>query len=126
RLRDAAGGPLESSLTEFYAGGWRTFGPTAGGEAHKELLPASYTFALTYLGQRNTKVQDIATNPEVLFETAEVVSSSATCNGVYSAGWRTFSQGMQLLPATYTFRFSSGTPTQQAIAIVAGAVNAIR
>ncbi len=126
RLRDANGDPLDTGTTEFYAGGWRSFGATSGGEVHKELLPASYTFALTYLGQRNTRVQDIGANPEVLFQTGAVESSSATCNGVYSGGWRTFTQGMQLLPATYSFRFSSGTPPQEAFAITAATTTPIR
>ncbi|MEO7794825.1 MAG: hypothetical protein ABIV06_08635, partial [Thermoanaerobaculia bacterium] len=126
RLRDSAGGPLESSLTEFYAGGWRTFGPTAGGEVHKELLPASYTFALTFLGQRNTKVQDVGTSPAVVFQTGAVVSASATCNAFYAGGWRIFTQGMQILPAAYSFRFTTGTPAQQTFAIAAATTNPIR
>ena len=126
RLQSSTGGALDTGTTEFYAGGWRAFGSTVGGEVHKELLPAPYTFALTYLGQRNTKVQDIATSPDVLFQTGAVVSASATCNGFYAGGWRTFTQGMQLLPATYTFRFTSGTPAQQAFAITAATTTAIR
>jgi hypothetical protein len=48
-----------------------------------------------------------------------VHSDSATCTQYYAGGWRTFTQDMQLLPATYTFHFSDGTP-DKAQAVIAG------
>ncbi|MEO8197608.1 MAG: FG-GAP-like repeat-containing protein, partial [Thermoanaerobaculia bacterium] len=118
RFRDSAGGILDATSTEFYAGGWRSFGATVGGEAHKELLPGSYTFALTHLGQRNTKVQDVAANPAVLFETHDIaIGLRDSLGGIlessltefYAGGWRTFGATSggevhkELLPASYTF-----------------------
>ena len=126
RLRDSAGNPLDPGVADYYAGGWKAFGSTASGEVHRELLPTTYTFAMSYAGARAQKAQNVATDPLVVFETGSVVSGSGTCSSYYAAGWRTFTAGMQLLPMTYTFGFSSGTPTQQSFAIQAGMENLIR
>ena len=77
-----------------------------------ELLSASYTFRVSYGGATLTKQQDIATAPVVTFQTVPVHSDSGTCTQYYAAGWKPFTQDMQLLPGAYTFRFSDGTPAQ--------------
>lgn len=99
---------------------------TSGGETRKELLPASYTFAMTYAGGRVQKVQDVAVNPVVGFRTGAVLSDSATCSSFYATGWRPFTQGIELLPGTYSFRFTTGTPAQQQFTIAAATENHIR
>ncbi len=126
RLVDVAGLPLDGGVAEYYAGGWKPFGTAAGGAVHRELLGASYPFALSYGGARVQKTQDVTLDPTVTFQTGTVLSDSGTCTSYYAGGWRAFSSGMQLLPATYPFRFSVGTPSQQAFAVTAGTENHIR
>lgn len=125
-LRDASGNPLDTGAADYYAGGWKPFGTTVGGAVHRELLPGTYTLRIGFAGASVQKSQDVGVQPEVAFQTGAVVSDSGTCNGVYAAGWRTFEQGMQLLPGSYTFRFTSGTPTQESFATAAGIENHIR
>lgn len=49
QLKDAQGAPVDGGIAKVYAGGsWRTIGTTSGGEVRKELLPATYTFGMTY------------------------------------------------------------------------------
>ncbi|SDD50870.1 F5/8 type C domain-containing protein [Paenibacillus sp. UNCCL117] len=62
------GYPLSGGEVSYYAGGWKTFGSIAAGEVGKQLLPGSYTFALTYEGKIMEKVSDIAANPTVSFQ----------------------------------------------------------
>ncbi|TYP76631.1 heparinase II/III-like protein [Paenibacillus methanolicus] len=68
QLKNSQNQPLDGGAASYYADGWRTFGTTAGGQASKELLPGSYTFAMTYEGKITEKVSDIAANPTVLFQ----------------------------------------------------------
>ncbi|MBV6412814.1 MAG: hypothetical protein IT479_13845 [Xanthomonadales bacterium] len=126
RLTDHLGQPLDIGGVHYYAGGWRVFGDTSAGEVARELLPAIYTFRMSYAGASVQKAQNVASQAEVGFQTGAVVSASGSCDGYYAGGWRTFSQGMQLLPGSYTFRFSSGSPTQESLAVSAGIENAIR
>jgi|GEM_PF-4923920 len=126
QVKDSAGNALDTGTADYYASGWRPFGMTSGGETRKELLPASYTFAMTYAGGRVQKVQDVAVNPVVGFRTGAVLSDSATCSSFYATGWRPFTQGIELLPGTYSFRFTTGTPAQQQFTIAAATENHIR
>ena len=81
---------------------------------------------IAFGGATVQKNQDVGANPAVVFQTGAVISDSATCTSVYASGWKPFAQGMQLLPASYAFRFSSGTPTQESFTTTAGVDNHIR
>lgn len=125
-LRGSTGLPLDGGVAEYYAGSWRPFGTTAGGESRKELLPASYTFAVKWAGGRVQLAQNVSSAPIVAFQTGAVLSDSGTCTSYYATSWSPFSQGIELLPGAYPFKFSSGAPSQQSFAIAAGVENHIR
>lgn len=125
-LRSSANLPLDGGIVEYYAGSWRPFGTTAAGEARKELLPTSYSFAVRWAGGRFQLMQNVATSPSVVFQTGAVLSDSGTCTSYYATSWKPFAQGIELLPGTYPFTFSSGTPSQQSFTIAAGVANHIR
>lgn len=125
-LRGSTGLPLDGGVAEYYAGSWRSFGTTAAGETRKELLPSSYSFAIKWAGGRVQLTQNVASVPTVAFQTGAVFSDSGTCTSYYATSWRPFAQGIELLPGTYPFSFSSGSPSQQSFTIAAGGANHIR
>jgi len=112
-----------SGGAQYYAGGWKTFG---GGKTTTtmELLPVTYAFQVSWAGASQKKSQNVATNPNVVFQTVQVHSDSGKCTSYYAGGWRTFTQDMELLPGTYTFRFSDKT-ANTSYALVVGAVKHI-
>lgn len=125
-LRGSTGLPLDGGVADYYAGSWRSFGTTAAGETRKELLPTSYSFAIKWAGGRVQLTQNVASAPTVAFQTGAVLSDSGTCTSYYATTWKPFAQGIELLPGTYPFSFSSGSPTQQSFTIAAGGANHIR
>ena len=124
QLKDNAGTLMDTGTVQYYSGGWRDIGSTSGGQVNKELLPGSYTFSVNYAFARQEKSQNVTANPIVVFQTGQVHSDSNSCTQYYAGGWRAFIQDMELLPATYTFRFNDGTLDTQ-YTIITGTVNPI-
>ena len=122
KLLDSNGNDLNGGA-QYYASGWNTFG---GGTttATMELLPVSYNFRVSYAGASQEKWQNVGTDPNVVFQTAQVHSDSGSCAQYYASGWKTFTQDMELLPVSYSFRFNDGT-SETWYSIVAGTVNHI-
>ena len=112
-----------SGAAQYYAGGWKAFG---GGTttSSMELLPLTYTFQVSYAGASQQVSQNAATNANVIFKTVQVHSDSGKCTSYHASGWRTFTQDMELLPGSYTFRFSDKTK-DTSYTLVVGAVKHI-
>lgn len=68
QLKDSLGNPLDGGAVSYYAGSWRTFGSTVGGEIHKELLPGVYTFGLSYGGVYKETTANTSSNSAVNFQ----------------------------------------------------------
>ncbi|QYR23757.1 glycoside hydrolase family 5 protein [Paenibacillus sp. sptzw28] len=124
QLKDKKGAPLSGGTVKYYAGSWRTFGDATGGEVGKELLPGSYTFAMTYEGTYKEKVQNTGTSPVVVFQTVRVEVQLKDSKGnpldggtakYYAGGWRTIGNTVggqvskELLPGSYTFSMTYGS-----------------
>jgi len=114
RLVDSNGNPLEGGA-QYYAGGWKPFGNGAT-NCFMEMLPASYSFGVAYLGGYIQKTQDVRQNPVVEFRTVPVSVKILSSTGeelegdatYYANGWKPFADGktsrvMEMLPTRYSF-----------------------
>jgi hypothetical protein len=68
QLKDGLGNLLDGGSVSYYAGSWRAFGNTVGGEIHKELLPGVYTFGMSYGGVYKETVANTSLNLAVNFQ----------------------------------------------------------
>ena len=124
QLKDSTGAPMDTGSVQYRSRGWHTTGRTSGGQASKELLPGRYTLRMTYAFAHEDKSQDIAADSTVVFQTGQVHSDSGRCTHYNAGGWHAFTQDMQLLPGTYTFRYKD-RPENRSYRIIAGTVNHI-
>ncbi|MCB9484621.1 MAG: hypothetical protein H6676_00825 [Thermoflexaceae bacterium] len=114
-LQDHSGSALDTGTASYYAGGWHTIGVTSGGVVHVEMLPGSYSFAMTYKGTRAQQNSVNIAGGSVIFKTTQVISDAGTATGYYAGGWQPFTSGAELLPGTYTFKFSDIANTAYAV-----------
>ncbi len=125
-LQNSMGALIDTGMVQYYYSSWRTLGTTTNGVATKELLPATYTFRMTYATATNDKQQDIGANPTVVFTTVNgAVQLKNSLGGFidqgtvqyYFSSWQAFGHtmngvvSMELLPANYTFRMSYASAT---------------
>lgn len=145
-LIDSNGNPLDTGTASYYAGGWHTIGDTSGGVVHVEMLPGSYSFAMTYNGTRQQLNGQVISglSDTVAFQTTfvniELQSHTGAAlnipdNGAasyYAGGWKSITTHnannprmviTQMLPGTYSFALTyNGTRDQKQQAISGTAV----
>ena len=124
QLKDSTGAPMDTGTAQYRSRGWHSMGNTSGGQVSVELLPGSYTFRMTYAFAQQEKSQNTAAGATVVFQTGQVHSDSGRCTHYNAGGWHVFTQDMQLLPGTYSFRFKD-RPENRSYRISAGTVNHI-
>ncbi len=116
-LNDHAGAAITDGSAALDQGGgyWYAWGNlNSSGYKDIQLFPGSYKFRVTYnyTGQDLFPVISVAPGiANFYFQTGQVFGS---CITQYSAGaWRTFTDGMELMPGAYTFKepSQSGTVT---------------
>jgi hypothetical protein len=121
QLQNSSAVFIDTGSVQYYAGAWRSLGTTVNGIAAKELLPANYSFRMTYAYASKDKQQDISITPIVIFKTVNASvqlqnsHSSLIDTGTvqyYSGAWRdlgTTTNGIakkELLPNNYSFRMT--------------------
>ncbi len=124
RLVNSEGAPLDNGEVSYYGGAWRPVGVTSGGAASVELLPGPRSFAVVYKGTRQQlDGQPVSgTTSTVVFQTVKVHSESGTATQYYANGWKPFTQDMELLPGTYSFKVNGA---QEQVTLVGGQANLI-
>jgi hypothetical protein len=121
QFKNSQGTLLDTGIVQYNSGGWRDFGTTKNGITSKELLPAKYTFRITYGYANNQKTQNTDSNAVVTFQTVKAVVQLQNSQGVlidsgviqYNAGgWKEYGTTVngvaskELLPNNYTFKMT--------------------
>jgi len=114
-LQRCDGTGLPGGEAEYYAKGWHSMGDTdPSGSASAEMLPGSYSFAMTYQGTRQQidNVDITTTNPLVFNTTGVTIYFSGDVK-YYAKGWHDFTKPTtDMLPGTYWFSFDTKYKTQ--------------
>lgn len=126
-LRNSQNNLMGEGTVQYYSGGWRTFGTTAGGIANLELLPNNYSFRMTHEYLSLDKSQNTGTSNVVTFTTVQCrvrvrdnqnqPINNATVR-YYAGAWRNFGTTIngevtkELLPNNLTLRAIVGTLQQ--------------
>jgi hypothetical protein len=114
KLRDADGNPLDTGSAAYYAGGWQPSSDTSGGETSFEMLPGSYSFAMTYNHTRQ-QVNGVAISgptTDVVFQTGRVTASFSQPFQWYNSQYYSFTTpSMEFLPGQIGLTLSAGCNT---------------
>ena len=110
-LQDSTGQPLAGGVVNLYAGGWREIATTNNeGRVTFELLAANLPIALTYEGVRQQITHNYTTSPEATFNTVAVYADEGVeISKYYQSGWRTFADGVELLPSSMHLLLADGS-----------------
>ncbi len=110
RFVTSSGVGIEGALVQYYASGWKTLGTTdASGSVRGELIPANTTFRITHNGQTLQTTQDTRVDPVVPYQTGAVLQGvGPAVLRYYASGWKTFDEGVELLPVNTTFDLETG------------------
>ncbi len=114
QLLDSTDTGIPGAVIQYNAGGWKTLGTTdSNGQAGAELLPATLNFRVTHNGQTQQKTHNTNIDPQVTFQTGQVLQGTGPrVLRYYASGWKTFTSGIELLPGVVRFDLDSG-PDQQ-------------
>ncbi len=114
-LEDHTGTPITDGAATLDQGGgyWYGWGNlNSSGYRDIQLFPGSYKFKVTYNYTSDTQYPVVGTGAgydDFHFRTGQVFGA---CITQYSAsGWQTFTDGIELMPGTYTFRSPSQSGT---------------
>jgi hypothetical protein len=128
QLYDSAGNRLNGGAGSYYGGSWTGIGPMSNGQASKELLPGTISFAVEFAGGRQQKQQDTSLDPVIIFRTTKVSLLLLNSMGnsldpgsatYYGSAWLAFGgttggrAEKELLPGTYSFRMEYAFTQQQ-------------
>ncbi len=110
KLIDSYGNGLTGGKVKQGGGYWFYHGDTdENGELKVELFAdKSYKFRVTYNNGSNQITQDVAI--PFVFQTGAVHSESGNVTKYARGSWQTFIQDIELLPGSWHFKFSDGTP----------------
>lgn len=123
RLVDHNGAGLAGGGVQQGGGSWIPVGTTdASGNVTFEVFPGTYKFSMAYNAGTQELTQDIAT--PVVFQTGAVHSDSGAATQYAQGSWQPFTQDVELLPGSWHFTFSDGTPVTY-YTIAGGTVNHI-
>ncbi|MCX6143097.1 MAG: hypothetical protein NTZ35_07745, partial [Ignavibacteriales bacterium] len=134
QLQNSQDALIDTGTVQYYFSSWQAFGHTMNGVATAELLPANYTFRMSYASATKDKQQNIGTNPTVVFNTVNATVQLKNSQGAfidqgtvqyYFSSWQTLGTttsgvaAKELLPGSYTFRMTYETVTNDKVQNIA-------